>query len=176
MSQQYNTLEHLFWSHIKKGNGCWEWNDGNTNGDYGRARYNGKCQLASRIAWQLTYGALPNNRIQVCHHCDNPPCCRPDHLFLGTNKDNCHDAMRKGRTTKGRKRDPRSVELTAASRRGTHLTIEHRANIARALKGRKTGPCTAERRAKLSAINKGKILSPEHRAKISASLLARRAR
>jgi len=58
---------------------------------------------AHRLAWELTYGPIPDGML-VCHHCDNPICCRPDHLFLGTPSDNMQDALRKGRFFMGERR------------------------------------------------------------------------
>jgi hypothetical protein len=49
-----------------------------------------------RVAWELAFGPIPEG-LWVLHHCDNPPCVRPDHLFLGTNLDNVQDKCRKGR-------------------------------------------------------------------------------
>jgi hypothetical protein len=51
---------------------------------------------AHRMAWILTYGEIPDGLL-VCHHCDNSLCVRPEHLFLGTQKDNIHDAWKKER-------------------------------------------------------------------------------
>src|SRR5258708_4115991 len=53
-----------------------------------------------RYAWEITFGPVPEN-LQVLHHCDNPTCCRPDHLFLGTGADNMADKVAKGRQPKG---------------------------------------------------------------------------
>lgn len=52
--------------------------------------------LAHRIAYEAAFGAPPPDRL-VMHHCDNPPCCEPDHLFVGTQTDNMHDMWAKGR-------------------------------------------------------------------------------
>lgn len=75
--------------------GCWEWDGATTGHGYGIVRHDGQAQLAHRAAYELWVGPIPENTA-VCHHCDNPLCCRPDHLFLGTKADNNRDAMQKG--------------------------------------------------------------------------------
>lgn len=91
-----------FWRNVRKGDGCWEWTAGmsNTNG-YGvfTTPYNPH-QSAHRFAWVIHNGPIPEG-LHVCHHCDNRKCVRPDHLFLGTAKDNTHDMIRKGRQAVG---------------------------------------------------------------------------
>jgi hypothetical protein len=88
-----------FWSRVDKSNGldaCWMWTAGLHNRGYGRIRWNGMPECAHRIVWMLINGAIPNE-LEVLHRCDNPPCCNPGHLFLGTQADNMHDRDAKGR-------------------------------------------------------------------------------
>lgn len=63
---------------------------------YGRFSVDRHMRWAHRVAWEIVNGAPPPG-MYVCHHCDNPPCCRVDHLFLGTPGDNIRDMRRKGR-------------------------------------------------------------------------------
>lgn len=96
--------ERLFWAKADRSGGpaaCWQWK-GSTNADgYGRLRRGRGTQRAHRVAWLLTRGEIPAGSL-VCHHCDNPPCVNPAHLFLGTIQDNTADKVAKGRQAKGR--------------------------------------------------------------------------
>ncbi len=87
-----------FWSKvtIASPNECWPWKAGKTARGYGNFFWNGKWWGAHRIAWIFTSGPIPD-RLQICHHCDNPACTNPRHLFLGTQSDNLKDMYRKGR-------------------------------------------------------------------------------
>lgn len=77
--------------------GCWLWT-GSVNPDgYGNFSYKGWSQKAHRIAYELFVGAVPDG-LFVCHRCDVPGCVNPNHLFIGTNKDNVHDMLAKGRS------------------------------------------------------------------------------
>ena len=90
-------LKDRFWSYVRPGlNGCWLWRNCAPN-KYGQIVCDdGIGRRANRVSWTLTYGPIPDGLV-VCHHCDTPACVRPDHLFLGTVKDNAQDAKRKNR-------------------------------------------------------------------------------
>lgn len=96
-----------FWSMVDKGHSdsCWEWSGSKFSTGYGRFNdfSSGKCRqiLASRVAYELHSEAPIPKGMEVCHTCDNPPCCNPDHLFLGSHLENFIDAKRKGRMNRG---------------------------------------------------------------------------
>jgi transposase len=82
---------------VKSGGGCWEWQGGKDRDGYGRMRIGGrKASRAHRIAWFIANG--DPGTLLVCHHCDNPSCVRPAHLFIGTALDNNRDRVSKGRS------------------------------------------------------------------------------
>lgn len=76
--------------------GCYEWSRAKSSKGYGYLRFNGRDVRAHRLAFELAFGPIPDG-FHVCHRCDNPPCCNPGHLFLGTAKDNHVDKVLKGR-------------------------------------------------------------------------------
>lgn len=96
------SLETRFWAKVdKRGpDECWPWvAKATTNYGYGRMALGGSSGgqvRAHRASYALEYGSVPDG-LDVCHRCDNPPCCNPNHLFLGTATENMRDAAIKGR-------------------------------------------------------------------------------
>lgn len=83
-------MPHRFWDKVLLGDGCWEWQASLRTG-YGQFKYRGRMERAHRVSWLLLVGPVPEG-MWVLHHCDNRLCVRPDHLYLGTAKDNARDA------------------------------------------------------------------------------------
>jgi hypothetical protein len=98
-SQEYAVA---FWRkmHIGNDSECWAWIKGFFASGYGRTSLNGRMFRSSRLAFMFFYGADPYPCL-VLHSCDNPPCCNPNHLFLGNETDNNDDMTRKGRRPAG---------------------------------------------------------------------------
>ena len=100
MAATSQSIHHRFWSKVHVTNGCWLWTRCRRKDGYGKLGLFGEIVYAHRVAWLLTNGPIPKG-LCVLHHCDNPPCCNPDHLFLGTRADNATDRDTKGRTRGG---------------------------------------------------------------------------
>src|ERR1700740_3293689 len=83
------------------GNGCWNFQGMKCNGGYGQVKRDGKFIFAHRYSWMLLRGDIGPSF--VLHKCDTRACVNPDHLFLGTQKDNQQDMRNKGRHTFGEK-------------------------------------------------------------------------
>lgn len=75
---------------------CWYWHPRDGKESYGQLRIDGKNWLAHRASWMIHFGEIPEG-MMVCHKCDTPRCVNPNHLFLGTTKDNINDALNKNR-------------------------------------------------------------------------------
>jgi len=128
------SLAVRFWESVDKHGhepmDCWTWTGAKMSAGYGTIG-NGKTAYAHRLSWEFAYGAIPRG-LFVLHRCDNPPCVRPSHLFLGTQSDNMADCAQKGRAAGGERNGRARLttrEVTAIrkackkGRRGTQRLI-----------------------------------------------------
>lgn len=95
----------LFWQKVAitaDDNKCWLWLASRTSTGYGQTSQMGYTKKAHRVAWAFPNYVIPAG-MEICHSCDNPLCCNPKHLFLGTTQDNKDDMVRKGRQASGDK-------------------------------------------------------------------------
>jgi hypothetical protein len=102
MRKRYASLEEAFLSQIVKTDSCWLWSGTKAGKGYGQVAAAGERMYAHRFAWERASGPIPDG-IEVLHQCDNPPCVRRSHLFLGTQLDNARDMVTKGRAATGAK-------------------------------------------------------------------------
>lgn len=141
-----------FWSKVDKTsdpNGCWVWTAYKDPNGYGRF-YHGK--LCHRISYEINVGPIDKG-LCICHHCDNPGCVNPDHLFVGTHQDNMDDKKRKGRQA------ILNAELNGFY--GKTHTDEMKQHLSQVRKGR-------------IPWNKGRIYSDEERQKMKKVWLKRK--
>ena len=108
-----------FWDKVRGHgpDGCWEWIGAQTEDGYGRFRIGRGKYYAHRLAYLLWHGNLPEDLL-VMHACDNPPCCNPRHLRLGTADENIQDRVSKGRSRGPRGQRHGSVKLSENDVRG----------------------------------------------------------
>lgn len=91
-----------FWKFVspEPNSGCWLWEGSTDKRGYGQLRLSssgpGSLAYATHVSLALAGRHVPSGKC-ACHHCDNPPCVNPDHLFIGTQLDNMRDAKAKGR-------------------------------------------------------------------------------
>lgn len=95
-----------FWSYVLKTETCWTWTGSRNDDGYGMFDHGS----AHQFSWKLRNGPIPDG-LCVLHHCDNPPCVRPDHLYCGTKRDNYDDMVKRNRLS------------TAYATRGTRAVL-----------------------------------------------------
>jgi hypothetical protein len=137
-------IERRFWLNVLRTEGCWLWTGGLDSKGYGKFEVAGRTRPASVVSYALTQGPIPPMGL-VCHHCDNPPCVRPEHLFLGDHSLNRLDANVKALDPEMQVRD--ASDLTAAR-------IQQRMDRIRSLNKKVQAKRLDERRARQSATRK----------------------
>lgn len=107
-----------FWQKVDKSGSCWIYVGAVESNGYGYPSWRKGHKLAHRLAYELAKGPIPKGML-VCHTCDTPPCCNPEHLFLGTKQSNKDDSTAKRRHTYGERNwkakltEEQAVELYA---------------------------------------------------------------
>ncbi len=109
---------------------------------YGVLRVDHKNMRAHRVSWMLSNGPIPPGA-QIRHRCDNPPCVNPDHLLMGSPKDNTRDAMRRGRLARGEQSgnakltddEVREIRRLHATTAHTHRSLAVAYGVSRGLIG-----------------------------------------
>lgn len=121
-----------FWSKVDRSGGpdaCWMWTAARHEFGYGKIRVQRKDVGAHRVAWEITNGPVPEGMF-VCHTCDNPPCCNPAHLWIGTSTENAADRHAKGRSYGGDRHWQR-VHPELRLRGSHHWSHQHPSRVAR---------------------------------------------
>lgn len=116
-SEASRTLAERVWAKVDQSGHCWTWTGKKRTG-YGRIYRHGRWEPATHAVWEVVHGTPVPPGMIICHHCDNPPCVRPDHLFLGTHADNVADRDRKHR----RATPPRMLDQNGSKNLTAKLT------------------------------------------------------
>lgn len=135
MARAGEPIEKRLWSRVViTTSGCHEFAGSRTKAGHGQIHYNGRNRRTHTVAFELTFGSIPEGA-QINHHCDNPPCVNPDHLYAGDQVQNMADMNRRGRNVKGSRTgtaklcEAQALEVFMAT--GTHREIGQKYGISR---------------------------------------------
>ncbi len=138
------TLEQRFWEKVDVHglDDCWKWLGYTSGSGYGQIGVEGKTKYATHVLFYLRHGHWPPRLRLICHHCDNPICLNPKHLYLGTYKSNVRDMMQRRRnhyvTFKGEQhsnaklteREVREIRrLVSSGKRGIQAKLSRRFKV-----------------------------------------------
>lgn len=155
---------------------CWKWIPHSLG-----FRVDGETIRPSRFAYKLYIGSIPN-KLYVCHTCDNPRCCNPNHFFLGTQQDNMNDMKNKGRQADkngnknpfyGKQHSKETIRILSEKAKLRIHTEETKIKIAQKMKGRIV---TEEHRSKIGVALKGKSKSEKAKQNMKAAWVKRKIR
>jgi hypothetical protein len=142
---RHGTPAARFWAKVDTSGGpnaCWPWLGARSGDGYGAFYFAGTQCGAHRVAWELTHGSPPidedGNPLWVLHNCpegDNPLCCNPAHLFVGTHEENMADMAKKGRQSRGSRHA--RVKLTEVMVR--EIRARYRAGVSQRMLAREYG-------------------------------------
>lgn len=145
---RFQNWQERFWASVRVSSldaGCWTWNGQRDRKGYGvfviRASGDKRRYRAHRLAYVLYHGNLPDADL-VCHHCDNPPCVNPAHLFRGSDADNAQDRQFKGRGRQPKGERHPAAKLTAAQVRDMRAAA--RSGASQRSLGKVFGVCQAQ--------------------------------
>lgn len=132
--------ERILRSIVVTSDGCWEWNRRRDKDGYGQLTIKGRPYGAHVVSYVIHAGDVPPNMF-VLHKCDNPPCCNPEHLFLGTHDDNVRDRDSKGRQAHGEGHgrakltadDVRQIRQLRSTERRTFKSLSEQFGVSTAL-------------------------------------------
>lgn len=149
------SAEDRFWANVIKSdapNGCWLWIATAATGKHGTFYVGGGKVQASHFAWESANGRPVPEGLWVLHHCDNPPCVRPDHLYVGTHLDNVRDAVERDRYAIGN-----ALHHDTRSRGERHGTAKLREVDVLAIRAKRTAGASLSQLAAEFGISKSQV-------------------